>query len=234
MFNAFRKFTFLLVLIFFSVVTVTTNAQTTRSPVSVSLQTGLSLATFSSHKGIELAGADFGYQSGFNVRASVFFPFSRVLGTQLGVGWVQKGSSFRIPFVNPDLDEGLDLSELNIFSNFRTGYLQIPLLLSIKPSPIFHVLAGPVVSFPLSCSVETSVEPSVEISGLTGGRECNFDLDTDLSIMAGAGVNIPLSSSFSLSLDAVYDFSTSEIAEGFESENRGFLFMAGIRLPLDR
>lgn len=229
MFSVFRKSTFLLVLIFFSVVT-TTNAQTARPPVSVSLQTGLSLATFSPNEGAEAAGGDYGYQNGLNVRASVFLPFSRVLGTQLGVGWVQKGSSLRIAFVDPVIDEGLDLPESDLFWNFRTGYLQVPLLLSIKPSPIFHILAGPVVSFPLSCSVETSVE----ISGITDDRECNFDLDTDLSIMAGAGVSIPLSSSFSLSLDAVYDLGTSEITEGFESKNRGFLFTAGIRLPLNR
>lgn len=69
-----------------STVTVTTSAQTARPPVTVSIQAGLSLATVSPEEGSDLVGADYDFQNGFNVRASVFLPFSRLLGTQLGIG----------------------------------------------------------------------------------------------------------------------------------------------------
>jgi hypothetical protein len=196
----------------------TTNAQTARSPVSVSFQAGLSLATVSPEEYADEAGVDYGYQSGLNVRASVFLPFSGLLGTQLGVGWVQKGSVITVRFSDIDGD---------FSSNLRTGYLQFPLLLSLMPTSVFHILVGPVVSFPLSCSIE-SMGYSVDCD------ENDLELNTDISIMAGAGVSIPLSSSFSLLLDAVYDLGLTETAEDTDSKNRGFLFTAGIRLPLNR
>lgn len=197
-------------------VSETTNAKTVRPPVSVSLQAGLSLATVSPEGGSDAAGLDYSYQSGLNVRAFVFWPFSGLLGTQLGVGWVQKGSSISFPGIDEDFS-----------SNIRAGYLHFPLLLSLEPTSILNILVGPVVSLPLSCSIESS-GISVDCD------ETDLELNTDISIMAGAGVSIPLSSSFSLSLDAVYDLGMTEIAEDSDSKNRGFLFTAGVRLPLDR
>ena len=122
-----------------------------------------------------------------------------------------------------DLPEDFSL-ELTL----RTGYLQFPLLLSLKPISVLHILVGPVISFPLSCSAESLGETV----------DCDepdfFELNTDISVMAGAGVSIPLSSSFSLALDAVYELGMTEIAEDSDSKNRGFLITTGIRLPLNR
>lgn len=226
MFNVFRKSTFFLVFTFFSVVTVATNAQTTRPPVSVSLQGGLSLATLSPEIGSDASGVDYSYTNGFHVRASVFLPFSRLLGAQLGVGWVLKGSSLSFP-VPENLDDFPDLSGWNFSSKVSTGYLQFPLLLSLKPTPVLYILVGPVVSIPLSCSVK-SFGASADCRG--GLRELN----TDISIMAGIGASIPLSSSFSLLLDAVYDLGTTGTTKDSISKNRGFLFTTGIRLPLNQ
>lgn len=211
-----------------STVTVTTSAQTARPPVTVSIQAGLSLATVSPEEGSDLVGADYDFQNGFNVRASVFLPFSRLLGTQLGIGWVQKGSSITFSIPQFDTLTGRRTEDLSLDMTLRSEYLQFPLLLSLKPTSVFNILVGPVVSFPLSCGAE-SLGESIDCD------ENDFlELNTDISIMAGAGVSIPLSSSFSLSLDAVYDLGMTEIAEDSDSKNRGFMFTAGIRLPLNR
>ncbi len=219
--NPFIVFTILTSFLFATAkaqVPETTRANSDRPPVSVSLQAGLSLATVSPEANADASGVDYGYQSGLNVRASVFLPFSGLLGTQLGVGWVQKGSVINVRF--SDID--------GVFSsNLRTEFLQFPLLLSLMPTSNLRILVGPVISFPLSCNIE-SMGATVDCD------EADLELNTDISIMAGAGVSIPLSNSYSLALDAVYDLGLTAIAEDSESNNRGFLFTAGIRLPLNR
>ena len=213
--STFQKSILSVTLAFSFVVSATVCAQTVRPPASVSLQAGLSLATVSPQEGED--PSDYSYQSGINVRASGFLPLSNYIGAQLGLGFVQKGSPLSVdddPFFDGDFSAKLE-----------TAYLQVPVLLSVHPIPALRLLAGPVISFPLSCNLEI-MRISIDCD------ETDIDLNTDLSIMAGAGVNIPLSSAFSLSLDVIYDLGLTDILEDSDSKNRGFLFTAGFSLPL--
>ena len=97
--NALMKTKIFVVLSLFSVVSVaTTYAQTGYPTKSISVQAGLSLSTVTTPGEFETFEdlVDIGYVSGVNVRASVYLPIRGRLGTQLGLGWMQKGFSLEI------------------------------------------------------------------------------------------------------------------------------------------
>ena len=190
-----------------------TYAQTALPTRSMSIQAGLSLSTNTD------AMAD--YQGGGIIRASLFLPITTNLSTQVGLGWVQKGASGR---------------EGNIKVGLAINYLSVPALLSYNPTSSLRLMAGPVLSFSLGCSVSASVEGSdIDIQPLNC-TDIEVELEdlvnpVDLSVMAGIGVDIPVSRTLSLNVDVAYDFGLTE-AYSDGSKNRSFLFTTGVNFPL--
>ena len=243
--NAFMKTKFFAVLVLFFVVSVaTTYAQTGYPTKSVSIQAGLSLSTVTTPDELEDFGdvLDIGYRNGVNVRASVYLPIWGRLGTQLGLGWMQKGFSWELnvseifgDFIGYFSED--EVSDISSIINFKMNYLSVPTLLQFNPTSKVRLLAGPVLSIALGCSLESITE----VDGTVGERESvdcgdEIELETvDISIRAGAGVNIPVSSAFSVSLDAVYDLGMRDYdKEGGDSKNRGFAITAGVSLPIGK
>ncbi|MXX98057.1 MAG: PorT family protein [Rhodothermaceae bacterium] len=233
--NMLAKTKFFIVLVLFSVVSVATHAQTGYLTKSVSIQVGLSLSKITTDRVDPSYNPS--YRGGFNTRVSISLPISDRMGAQLGLGWMQRGYSVDIvrsaetllPENSPD----------GIYIRSRVDYLSIPALLQFYPtsSNVIHVLAGPVLSFALGCSLELETE----LHGFVAERyssDCTdggTEIETvDISIMTGVGVNIPVSSEFSVSLDAVYDLGMIDTTTGIESKNRGFAITAGVSLPLGK
>ncbi|MCY4170858.1 MAG: hypothetical protein OXF08_04570, partial [Bacteroidetes bacterium] len=90
--------------------------------------------------------------------------------------------------------------------------------------------------FSLGCSVSASVEGSdIDIQPLNC-TDIEVELEdlvnpVDLSVMAGIGVDIPVSRTLSLNVDVAYDFGLTE-AYSDGSKNRSFLFTTGVNFPL--
>ncbi|MXZ18454.1 MAG: PorT family protein, partial [Rhodothermaceae bacterium] len=227
------KIKIFIVLGLFSVVSVAAFAQTGYPTKSVSIQAGLGLSTIT-HPDAD-PSYDPDYRSGFNIRASVFLPISDRLGSQLGIGWVQRGYSVEIQRLeNENYGYPEDFPD-RISIRDRVNYLSIPALLQFNPmsGTGIRLQAGPVLSFALNCRAAIEIRDGT--SSETDSFDCaDDDLETvDISIMTGVGVNIPVSSAFSVSLDAVYDVGMIDTSPNVESKNRGFVITAGVSLPLD-
>ncbi len=227
---------------------------------SISIQTGVSLSTIrgldlgeDEEELAELLGVDVGYVTGFNIQASAYFPLRGRLGARLGLGWVQKGFSEEIDFSaffnaligaftdDPDLLEESIISTTRITSN----YLSVPALLQFNPVSRVRILAGPVLSVFLGCSIKATTESDSETESVSAncdelGEE---SLNTfDISIMTGAGVDIPVSNRVSVSLDAIFDLGLSnvlstesttedDIAIFSDPKYQGFRIVAGVSIP---
>lgn len=243
------------VLALFSVVSVATYAQTSYPAKSISIWAGLSLSSITTPDGIrrlpdsERDLIDIGYRSGVNLRASVYLPISGGLGTRLGLGWIQKGWTLEVEV--PELP-GYDDDYYDDFYDYyddvsirsraraRANYLSAPALLQFNPISSVHLLAGPVFSFALGCSFAATLEVDGVVtereSADCGDDDVDLELTTaNISIMVGAGVNIPISSALSVSLEAVFDLGMTDFSkvDGDEgSKNKSFGITAGVSLPL--
>lgn len=185
-----------------------------QAPLSVSVHAGLSLAKTTPEEGV--AAATYSYLTGNTVDVSVFLPFTDHVGVQAGVGYVQKGTSIS---TNAGGIFGLDLA-----AELRTAYVQMPVLLAIHPTPLFRLTAGPAIAFPLTCRLEV----------LGASVDCDEDgppLKTDLSVMAGAGLFIPIAPRLHLSVSTLYNQGFTSLFGDSDSKNRGFFFTAGVSIP---
>ena len=147
-------------------------------------------------------------------------PVSDVLGVQVGAGFVQKGAS--------ETELGVDL-------DFKLGYIEIPLLLTLSPSTNgsvgFTFSVGPAVGFKTGCNV------SATDAGVTVDFDCDdptVDVDLksfEVGAMVGAGLDIGLTDSVSLVLDGLYNFGFTKIDDsGVDDDvkNRAFSILAGV------
>ena len=246
------KTKFFAILALFSVASVATYGQSGYPTKSISIQAGLSISSVTTPDAIkDLPSAakdliDIGYRSGGSIRASVYLPISGRLGTQLGLGWILKGWSVEVEppaFTLEDDDDLFDYyNDVSFGYRVRVNYVSAPTLLQFNPISTVYLLAGPVFSFALSCSAEATTEVNGTVTGRVSGDcdddDVSIDLNTvDLSIMVGAGVNIPISSAFSVSLEAVYDLGITDFSpeDGNNgSKNKSFGITAGVSLPLGR
>jgi len=147
-------------------------------------------------------------------------PVSDVLGVQLGAGFVQKGASE---------------TELGVDVDFKLGYIEIPLLLTLSPPTSgnvgFTFSVGPAVGFNTGCTV------SATDAGVTVEFDCDdpsigFDVKSfELGAMVGAGLDIGLTESISLVLDGFYNFGFTKVDDtGVDDDvkNRAFSILAGV------
>ena len=80
--------------------------------------------------------------------------------------------------------------------------------------PVQLPLRGsPVLAYALGCIVETEFEDGLDVSANCNDDFVDVELETvDISARVGEGVNKPVSSVFSVSLDAVYDLGMTAYA----------------------
>ncbi|MYD56127.1 MAG: hypothetical protein F4246_03850 [Rhodothermaceae bacterium] len=111
--------------------------------------------------------------------------------------------------------------------------------MQFNPTSNVHLLGGTVFSFALGCSFAATFEVDGIVtereSADCGDDDVDLELTTaDISIMVGAGVNIPISSALSVSLEAVFDLGMTDFSkvDGDDgSKNKSFGITAGVSLP---
>jgi len=184
----------------------------------LSVQGGVSIATWRGDERIS------GYDSrtGISVGASVLVPLREVTGVQVGAHYVQKG---------------FDVGQGGGGLTMAVDYVEVPVLLRVAlPTPGMiraHVLAGGAVAFKVDCGFE------VTRYGRTESGRCE-DMEAppksfDAGVVAGAGLDVAVTSTTSVVLDVLYDFGLTEsgVLEGpVSAKNRAWLLTAGISLPL--
>ena len=188
--------------------------ESVRGQMGLSLQAGASLATLG---GSDVDSAD--SRIGPRVAASAIVPLRSNLDLQLGAAYAAKGAT--------EQEFGVDV-------NLGLGYLEIPVLLRLTPSVAGtispHFTIGPALALRVSCNAAVSAE-GVEIS-----IDCDEEFDDlksmDFGAIAGAGLDIATSGSLSVSLDLLYNFGLSSIAESDDVKNRAFSFLAGVTVPI--
>jgi hypothetical protein len=117
----------------------------------------------------------------------------------------------------------------------RSGYIEIPLLLTFSPPTAgnvgFNHFVGPVLGFKTGC------DASFSQAGTTVSIDCddpNVDLplkSVDLGAMVGAGLDIGLTGNVSLFLDGFYNFGLTKIDDSGvndDTKNRALSIVAGL------
>ncbi len=178
------------------------------------IHAGASIATF--------GGADAGSpnsRTGVNVGASLTLPVARLLGIQVGAGFVQKGAT--------QSSGGVDVT-------LAVDYVEVPVLLRVGiPSSravSAHVLVGPAVAFQTSCKANGSA-PGMSVS--VDCSQIGADLQkTDVGAMGGVGLDLAKPGRLTVSIDALYNVGLSSIVNGADTKNRAFTIQAGLGIPL--
>ena len=233
------KLPVLLVFVFSSSLIGTTVAE---GQPTVSVQAGASFATWGGDdvKELEETGVDIGYRTGVAIRALAVAPLTDLLGLQIGAAYVQKGMFMKAREDDFYLEITADM-----------GYLELPVLLKISPqlegplSP--YVTAGPAFSFALNCRGSTSLMDSYT-DPITGenvtvdeseSEECEEDVfkTFDFGVKASVGLAFAVSSSWSLTLDFMYNRGLTSILKMDDDvvedpKNRTFAIMVGVAFPI--
>ncbi len=204
-----------------------TPARAGAQEITVGVKGGLNVASLSVDDP-EDPEHGFDSQTGFRVGAFIQFVFGRNFVLEPEVFYSRRGAKPR------QADAGSQLS---------LDYLEIPLLLSVRPtsreSPIDPVLyAGPQVSFETNCRV------TGEEGGSFFGSDCdNPQLEgaletakTDFGLVFGGGFEI-LFNRLTVQLDARYNLGLSNLSESPNAadvsvKSRTWSFMAGVGMPI--
>jgi hypothetical protein len=165
--------------------------------VSIGVGGGISAATWGGSDADDFSGAgiDKSSRKGLRVGGYVLFPVSGRVSIAPGVSFIQKGVTY---------SDGTD--DLN----FKSNYLEFPILLSISvvgpESPVgFSLNAGPTLAFEAGCDVEAT----------SGGASVSDDCDSfgfnerqslDVGAMFSAAVSFPVGESFSIVVSGAADF----------------------------
>lgn len=169
---------------------------------------GLSSATFVGDDAEPSPGEEKGSRTGIFAGANLMIPVAARFGVAPGVYYVQKGVKF---------------SDSTGESQYKVGYLEIPLLLqailsSGEGSIAVNIFAGPTISFEVGCDVEASS------GGVTASADCDTaGLDerqsTDFGAVAGAGISFPVGERLSIGVSGGVDFGLRTLDSGDPAED---------------
>lgn len=162
---------------------------------------------------------DEGGRTGISLGLGLTLPVSDVLAVQLDGAFTQKGDAGGVQGANAMI--GMNYVEfspvLKASAVETTGVLA-------------HIFAGPSVAFRVSCDVEGT------FAGVSLSDTCDaigLDVATiDFGLMAGIGVESPVSETLSLAVDVLYALGLASIVEDTEENNRTFTVRVGVGFPL--
>ena len=168
-------------------------------------------------------GLDKGTRVGFAAGAFAEFEFGTRWAIEPQLLYIQKGAKYSGTLSDPDL------GDVDVSTSLNTDYVQIPVLFkaefrnpsgSVTPA----LFVGPAFGFNIGCSL--SVDAGEVGSGDT---DCDDDTvkSTEFSVVFGAGLEFNR-----FSLQGRYDLGLSEIAEGADVKNGGFLVTLGYAFRL--
>ena len=160
-----------------------------------------------------------GGRTGLSLGLGLTLPVSDALAVQLDGAFTQKGDAAGVEGANAMI--GMNYFEfspvLKASAVETTGVLA-------------HIFAGPAVAFRLSCDVEGT------FAGGSLSDTCDaVDLDVatiDYGLMAGIGVESPVSETLSLAVDVLYSHGLASLTEDAEENNRTFTVRVGLGFPL--
>ena len=154
-------------------------------------------------------------------------PVHARFGVELGVSYVQRGSTSTLANVNVD---------------FWPNYLRASML-GVASAPVFgetlaiRLLAGPVLAMETSCRQETRflLQPIVVLLDCDDPESNPKTTTFDFGLLGGAGVRFAPAGRVSLTLDLLYSRGLRSILDtelAQTAENRAFTLQAGLDFPL--
>lgn len=189
--------------------------------VSLGLEVGLSRATFHG-EAVEGLKA----RSGVTAELMVERRIGGLAWVATGAGWTQKGSRGTLT----GFEEALS-------TDLRIDYVQIPLLIGLRPSwdaaitPI--VFAGPSVAFEVSCDNLTPIE---ELALTLGCPEDGTRKQADWSAVIGGGLEYDAGRA-TMRLVARYEHGLTQLNDTLDGSfahihNRALILRAGVFVPI--
>ena len=183
----------------------------------LTLKGGVNIATLSGDDVEDLES-----RTGLNVGASLLLPFTDVVGLEIGAAYSQKGA---------------EEEELGVTGSFEFDYLEFPVLLRFgiptESALSAHFLVGGALAFETGCQV------SLTEGGASFSGDCEeADIETksmDFGLVGGAGLDIELTESITLVLDALYNLGLTNLddsADPDDVKSRAFTLQAGLGFPL--
>ncbi|WP_419163929.1 outer membrane beta-barrel protein [Candidatus Palauibacter sp.] len=166
--------------------------------------------------------------------ASATTPVSGGLGIRFSGDYVQAGGGFAIDLSesvsgldqagmppDPGIEAGLDLDYLRLSALARAALPMEGRRVAV------YVLAGPFVGFSSGCTM------SVDAPGVSISADCDeAELDwpgTDFGVSGGAGLEVGVSDSMGLALEALYDLGLKDLED---AKTRVFSIVAGLVFSL--
>jgi len=202
--------------------------QRINAQAAVGVRAGLNLATFG---GSDLSPQGhhtrYNRHGAVNVGAFLGFPLSGRFELQIGAGYSGKGAEVAF-----SLDGGETVSGTG---ETRIGYLEIPALMKFRLTPgrrvSTHLLAGPSVSFRVSCE-------SVTDAPIWGGQQKCADAgldvrETDFGVTGGVGAEFELPNGLILVGESLYSVGLRTVGESGDGvKNRAFSLSLGVAYPI--
>ena len=177
--------------------------------VKFGAKAGLNVATLSAPE-----GTSFDTKLGFFVGGHVNFSFSEIIGLQPGLVFSTQGAKLNVD----------ELGDASTSLNF--SYLNIPILLDIKPFANFSILVGPQIGINVYKGAKAEIEG---ISGSISGSEFEdeFGKVNTIDFAAALGVQYAIGGHFVIS--ARYNLGLTKTFKDAEegSANRVFQFGVG-------
>ncbi len=158
---------------------------------------------------------DEGGRTGFSLGLGLTLPVSNALAVQLDGAFTQKGDAGGVEGANAMI--GVNYVEFSPV--LKASALE-------STGALAHIFAGPSVAFRVSCDVEGA------FAGGSLSDTCDaIDLDVatiDFGLMAGIGVESPVSETLSLAVDVLYSHGLASLIEDAEQKNRAFIVRVGV------
>ncbi|WP_419942818.1 porin family protein [Candidatus Palauibacter sp.] len=190
---------------------------------TVGLHGGLTRATFSDLDALVEQES----RSGVRVGVSATVPVSGSLGLRFAGSYVQAGGGFAFPNFGEDgssVRAGINLDY------FRLSALARAALPMESSNVAVYLLAGPFAGFRTGCST------SIAEQGVSFSADCEADFEGDLSttdfgISGGVGLEVGVSNSMGVALEALYDLGLTDI-DLEDTKTRVFSIVAGLVFSL--
>ena len=190
----------------------------------LTLRTGVNFASMGGSMWKESTERVVGSRKGLNLGASLLLPVSDNTGFQLGVAYSVRGANVQV-------------TGQEIKGGYGLNYLDVPVLFKVNaPSEgvaSVHFLVGPSIGFNLGCEVEALYESATMKVDCDEVAMTSEDIQSvEFGAAGGLGMDIKISDTFTMVVDALYNFGISSIDPVADVKNRAFTIQVGAGFPL--
>ncbi len=194
-----------------------TCAQPAHSQLNFGLKGGLSLANIGGDD-----AEDTDMRSGIHAGPFLEISLLGLISMETGAYFSQKGYS-------TEFEEGIDDFTFRYEENVRFTYLDIPAVVKFSPLPLLHFYAGPQLSFLIDNEFEETITGPDGESITTTISDTDLQRSTDLAVVLGAGINLPIGLTASIGYDvgllSAFDLNGNDV----KIYNRVIKFSVGYR-----